>query len=175
MKTNETGATRALIISADGFEDSELLEPYHQLTQAGVSIDIASLRRGTITGRHGARIVAELAVGEADPEAYDLLFLPGGRAPTRLREQPEVLDLVRRFFATGRPIAAICHGPQILAAAGLLQGRTVTGFRAVAEELREAGAHYVDEPVVLDGQLITSRQPADLPSFIAAILKTLGH
>jgi len=175
MNTSETDPTRALIISADGFEDSELLEPRRHLAAAGMALDIASLQRGTLTGRHGAQVQATLAVGELDTSSYDLLILPGGKAPARLREHPEVLELVRRFFASGRPVAAICHGPQILAAAGLLQGRRVTGYRAIAGELREAGAHYADEPVVVDGPLITSRQPADIPDFVAAILKATGR
>lgn len=175
MKTSKTGQARALIISADGFEDSELLEPRRRLAEAGFAIDIASLHRGTLTGKHGARVEASLAVRELAPGAYDLLVLPGGRAPARLRTDAGVLDLVRRFFAAGKPVAAICHGPRILAAAGLVEGRAVTGYRAIAEELRQAGAHFVDRAVVVDGPLITSRQPADLPAFIAAILEATGY
>lgn len=174
MSNSSNGRIRALIISADGFEDPELVEPLARLGDEGMAIDIASLRRGTIKGRKGATVEATLTVREADPDAYDVLILPGGRAPAKLRTHAEVLDFVRRFFTTGRPVAAICHGPQILAAAGLLQGRTATGYHAIAGELREAGAHYVDEPVVVDGQLITSRQPADIPEFVDAIVKATG-
>ncbi|MEW6693017.1 MAG: type 1 glutamine amidotransferase domain-containing protein [Pseudomonadota bacterium] len=175
MTTSATGPRRALIISADGFEDSELLVPLRTLTAAGMAIDVASVARGPLTGKHGARIEATLTVQDLDPSSYALLILPGGRAPARLRTDAGVLDLVRHFFAAGKPIAAICHGPQILAAAGLLRGRAVTGYRAIADELREAGARYLDQHVVVDGPLITSRQPADLPAFIAAILGATGR
>jgi protease I len=165
---------RALIISADGFEDAELLQPVEELRRVNVAIDIASVEPGPIRGKRGAVVEANLAVTDADPSSYDLLLLPGGRAPSRLRKVPAVLEFVRRFHARGKPIAAICHGPQILISAELVRGRRATAYKAVAGELKEAGAKYLDEEMVADGNLLTSRTPADLPAFIRAIKRELG-
>jgi protease I len=162
---------RAIIISADRFEDSELLEPYECLKEAGMIVDIAAPQRGLIKGKHGHRVQANLALNEVEAEDYDLLILPGGKAPARLREEPAALEITKQFFATNKPVAAICHGPQILISAGLLAGRKATCYRTVAKELRAAGAHYLDQAVVVDGNLITSRQPSDLDAFIREILK----
>jgi protease I len=164
---------RVLVISADGFEDSELTEPVAALEQAEVDVDIASLAAVTITGKKGTEVQANLAVTDAAPADYDMLLLPGGRAPARLRESESVVDLVRSFAASGKPIAAICHGPQILISAGLVEGRRMTSYKAVGEELKAAGADYVDEDVVTAGNFITSRHPGDLPSFIDKMLETL--
>lgn len=165
---------RALVISADGFEDSELQFPLESLSAAGVAADVASTARGAIRGKHGQVVAVDLAVAEVDPAAYDLLVLPGGKAPARLRKDPAVLGLVRTFVAAGKPVAAICHGPQILGSAGVLAGRVATCYRSVAGELRAAGARYLDERVVVDGNLITARKPADLPYFVHAVLAALG-
>lgn len=165
---------RALIVSADRFEDSELLEPARRLREAGVAVDIASTRRGVIIGKHGSRVEVDKTVEAADSADYDLLLLPGGHAPAELRRHAAVLQLVRQFIAERKPVAAICHGPQILAAAGVVQGRHVTGYRAVASEMRAAGAVYEDAEVVVDDRLVTSRHPGDLPAFMAAMLRLLG-
>ncbi len=165
---------KALIISADGFEDSELVEPRRRLLKAGIDIDIASLHKGPITGKHGHSVDANLQVSEVHAEAYEALILPGGKAPERLRQSRNVLELSREFMRVNKPIAAICHGPQILLSAGLLKGRKATCYRSVANEMRQAGVDYVDQAVVVDGNLITSRRPSDLPLFIAAILKAIG-
>jgi protease I len=162
---------RAIIISAERFEDSELLEPYERLKKVGMSVDIAAPQRGLVKGKHGHHVHANLALDEVVAKDYNLLILPGGEAPARLREEPAALEITKQFFATDKPVAAICHGPQILISAGLLAGRTATCYRSVAKELRAAGAHYLDQAVVVDGNLITSRQPSDLDVFIREILK----
>jgi protease I len=166
---------KALIISADGFEDSELLEPCQKLVQAGIAVDIASLQKGRITGKHGHAVEAGLAVNEVNAADYDALILPGGKAPGQLRRDKVVLDLTMQFLTANKPIAAICHGPQILLSAGVLQGRTATCYKSVAGELCKAGVDYVDREVVVDGKLITSRQPSDLPAFIDAILQVMNE
>lgn len=166
---------RVLVISADLFEDRELIEPVDALRQAGVDVDIASTLSGTITGKRGGYVQANLAVTDVDPDDYDLLLLPGGQAPQTLRESEPVLDLARTFAEIGRPIAAICHGPQILISAGLVKGLRMTSQVSVGEELKAAGARYLDEPLVRDRTFITSRTPSDLPVFIDAILETLGR
>lgn len=165
---------RALIISADEFEDSELQVPLEQLQETGMATDVAAPAGGVIRGKHGYEAAVDLDIGEVDAHVYDLLVLPGGKAPAKLRDLPAVLDTVRAFASAGKPIAAICHGPQILASAGVLAGRTATCYPSVAGELHAAGADYVDEKVVVDSNLITSRKPADLPFFMQAIFEALG-
>lgn len=164
---------RVLVISADQFEDAELTEPVAALRQADARVDIASLEAGAITGKHGTRVEADLAAADADAGAYDMLFLPGGKAPARLRDAEEVRALARAFMDAEKPIAAICHGPQILISAGLVEGRRMTSYKSVGKELQDAGANYVDEAVVIDDNLVTSRQPGDLPAFIDTVLETL--
>lgn len=165
---------RALIVSADGFEDTELLVPWYRLREAGIEVDIASSRPGTFSGKHGYEVTAGIGVGDVDAERYDLLLLPGGKAPAKLREDQRLLDIARKFFADDRPVAAICHGPQILVSAGLLKGRAATCYKTVATELQEAGADYQDRELVVDGNLITSRQPDDLPAFTREIMRRIG-
>lgn len=168
-------ATRILILSADRFEDSELQVPVERLRAAGFGVDIAAPMKGAISGKHGHRVEAGLAIHEVQPDDYAALVLPGGTAPALLRHMPKVLELARAFMRAGKPVAAICHGPQILAAAGVLAARAVTGTPSVADELKSAGARYRDAEVVVDGNLITSRKPADLPAFVREILKSLRH
>lgn len=164
---------KALILSADGFEDTELLYPYYRLKEAGYQVDIASLRQGPITGKHGYQVEANKSLQEANPDDYALLVLPGGKAPETIRKEKAAIGIAQSFFQQNKPVAAICHGPQTLVSAGLLKGRHATCYRTVAEELRGAGAHYEDHEVVVDGNLVTSRQPADLPAFMRETLKML--
>jgi protease I len=165
---------RALIVSADGFEDSELIEPLTRLTASGVAVDVAAPKKGAIRGKRGQEIEAQLALTDVRPETYDLLVLPGGKAPAALQHAPEALAIARHFMARKKPVAAICHGPQILAAAGLLSGRRATSYSAVRSEIEAAGASHQDKAVVVDGNLITSRRPGDIPAFMSAIFRILG-
>ena len=164
---------KALIISANNFEDSELLVPFYRFREAGIEVEVASLRRENIKGKHGYEVAVDKTFAEVDTESYDILILPGGKAPETIRNEPLALEIVRRFFARNRPVAAICHGPQILISAGLLKGRRATCYRTVAGELKAAGALYEDSEVVVDGNLLTSRQPADLPAFMRETMKLL--
>ncbi|MCX4186225.1 type 1 glutamine amidotransferase domain-containing protein [Methylophaga sp. OBS4] len=164
---------RAIMLSEEAFEDSELQQPYERLKAAGVEVDIAATQRGIFRGKHGLEVSANLTLDEVKPDDYGLLLLPGGKAPARLRQEPAAIEIARHFFSADKPVAAICHGPQILISAGLLTDRTATCYREVASELREAGAHYLDQAVVVDGNLITSRHPGDLDAFINEILKTI--
>jgi protease I len=165
---------KALILSADHFEDSELLVPYYRLQEADVEVVVASLRRGAITGKHGYEVAVDKSFDEINPDDYAILILPGGAAPAVVRQEPMALEIARNFFAGNKPVAAICHGPQILISAGLLQGRHATCYKSVADELKEAGALYEDREVVVDANLVTSRQPADLPRFMRETMKQLG-
>ena len=162
---------KALIISGDLFEDTELLVPWYRLLEEEIEVDICSIKAGAITGKHGYTVMAEYSLEDIDPSTYDLLVLPGGKAPAKLRQNDKLLAIVRHFFDENKPVAAICHGPQILVSAGVLTGRKATCYKSVAEELKSAGADYRDEAVVVDGNLITSRVPGDLPSFMREIMK----
>jgi protease I len=134
---------------------------------------VASLGRGAITGKHGYEVAVDKTLDEINPDDYAILVLPGGKAPALVRKEPKALAIARSFFARSKPVAAICHGPQILISAGLLQGRRATCFNSVADELKEAGALYEDREVVVDANLVTSREPADLPAFLRETMKLL--
>ncbi len=164
---------RALIISADLFEDSELNIPYKILQALDVDVDIASLKKGTIIGKHGFNADVSMTLNDVDPKKYDILILPGGKAPSVIRKEPKALEIARYFFNQNKVVAAICHGPQILISAGLLEGRVVTGYKSIAKELKDAGAIYKDAEVIIDKNLITSRQPSDLNAFMEAIKQSL--
>ena len=164
---------RALIVSADDFEDAELLVPLYRLREEGVSVDVASPRAGSIRGKHGYSVSIDRALPEVEPRDYDLLVLPGGRAAAALRGDATLQGIVRAFDAANKPIAAICHGPQIFVSAGVIEGRQATCYKTVAAELRDAGARYLDGEVIVDRNLITSRQPSDLPAFCREIMKQL--
>lgn len=157
---------KALIISADKFEDSELLVPYYRLLEEGLQVDIASMSNEPIKGTHGYEVNVTKSFSQVRPDEYDILILPGGKAPEAVRKEARAVELARDFFLKGKPVAAICHGPQTLITAGLLKGRRATCYRTVAEELKDAGAIYEDKEVVVDANLVTSRQPSDLPAFL---------
>jgi protease I len=161
---------------AEGFEDAELMVPYRRLLAAGHDLVIFGARRGeTVTGkRYGASVTITAEAPDIDPDAFDALVIPGGHSPDHLRIVPEVVEFVRRFAHTGRPIAAICHGPQLLIEAGAVRGRTLTSWPSVRTDLENAGARWVDRPVVRDGNLITSRKPGDLDAFCDALIECLG-
>jgi len=166
---------KALIISADKFEDSELLVPYYRLKEAGVEVTVASMRGEIITGLHGYEVTVDKTLAEINPDDYAILVLPGGKAPAAVRTEQKALEIARSFFAAGKPVAAICHGPQILISAGLLRGRRATCYRSMADELIAAGADYEDRDVVVDGNLVTSRHPADFPAFLRETMSLLGR
>jgi protease I len=163
---------KALIISADNFEDSELLVPYYRLKEAGLDVAVASMGRGAIKGKHGYEVAVDKTLDEVNPDDYAILVLPGGKAPAAVRKEAKALAIAKSFFAHNKPVAAICHGPQVLISAGLLGGRA-TCYKSVVDELKEAGALYEDREVVVDANLITSRQPADLPAFMCETMKKL--
>lgn len=164
---------KALILSADDFEDSELLVPYYRMKEKGVEVDVASIKKGTIIGKYGYQVAVDKALEDVQPRQYDILIVPGGRAPARLRTNEAALEIAASFMRTNKPVAAICHGPQLLISAGLLKNRRATCYQSVAPELKQAGAAYQDAEVVVDGNLITSRKPADLPAFMREIMKML--
>lgn len=164
---------RALIISADNFEDSELLVPYYRLKEEGLEVDIASIKKGKIKGEHSYEVEANKILKDVNPDDYDILILPGGKAPETIRKEKKAIEIARHFFQKNKPVSAICHGPQTLITAGLLKGRHATCYKSVAQEMKDAGAIYEGKEVVVDGNLVTSRQPSDLPAFLRETMKKL--
>lgn len=170
---------RILIIATDGFEQSELMQPKQLLEQAGAQITIASLKLGEIKGwdqkNWGESVAVDITVDQAKVGDYDALLLPGGQInPDILRMNATVIGLVKAFGEARKPIAAICHAPWLLAEADMLKGRTVTGWPSIRTDLTNAGAEVVDRDVVIDGNLITSRKPDDIPAFVEALMAALN-
>jgi len=164
---------KALFISADNFEDTELLVPLYRLKEEGIETDVVSMQKGAIKGKHGYEVAVDKILDDVKSDDYSLLVLPGGKAPEVVRKQPKAVSIAQDFFRKNKPVAAICHGPQTLITAGLLKGRHATCYRSVAEEMKNSGALYEDKEVVVDGNLVTSRQPSDLPAFMRETMKML--
>lgn len=167
---------RFACILAHDFEDSEYRVPVDRLCGAGHSIVVVGSKRGErLQGKKGKESVeVDLGIDEARPEDFDALFIPGGYSPDQLRADPRFVDFVSAFDDEGKLVAAVCHGPQILITADLVEGRRMTAWRTVQIDLENAGADVADEPVVVDGNFITSRQPSDLEQFSRAILDHAG-
>ena len=159
----------------EDFEDSEFREPYDRLTKAGHEVVVIGAEPGAaIRGKKGeATATIDQAAADVDTDDFDALVIPGGYSPDHLRMDADVVDFVRRFVDSGKPVAAICHGPQLLIEADVVEGRELTSWPSVRTDLENAGATWVDEEVVEDGNLITSRSPDDLDPFCEAILDRL--
>lgn len=170
---------RILIIATDGFEQSELLQPKQMLEEAGAQTTIASLKLGEIKGWDqkdwGKSVAVDITIDQAKVGDYDALLLPGGQMnPDILRMNAGVIALIKAFDGAKKPIAAICHAPWLLAEADLLKGRTVTCWPSLRTDLANAGAEVVDREVAIDGNLITSRKPDDIPAFVEALMAALN-
>jgi protease I len=161
---------KVAILAADGFEEVELTKPRAALDEAGATTIVVSLKPGKIQGMNhadkGDTMPVDLSLSEAKPEDFDALMIPGGLMnPDSLRSSEEALEFVRHFFREGKPVAAICHAPWVLIDAGVLRGKTVTSWPAIKTDVRNAGANWVDQEVVVDKGLVTSRKPDDIPAF----------
>jgi protease I len=170
---------KILFLATDGFEQAELFEPRSFLLDKGYDVTLASPALDPIQGmKHdvkGDTIKPDMTLNDVDAADYDMLVLPGGVAnPDALRMQPKAIELVQAFFTEEKPVAAICHGPWILAEADVVDGRKLTSWPSIRTDLRNAGGEVVDQEVVVDGNLITSRKPDDIPAFNEAILKALN-
>jgi len=185
---------KVAIVVANEFEDIELLYPFLRLSEEGAEVVIIPIREGLhprpavkdkpVTGRYGVPIPLEVfgegiryAIGElkqVKPEDFDAVVIPGGFSPDALRVNSEVLEFVKETYNKGKIVAAICHGPQVLISAGLVKGRRVTSYVAVKDDLINAGAVFIDEPAVRDGNIITARVPDDLPDFCQLIIEALS-
>jgi protease I len=169
---------KVLIIATNGFEQSELFRPREALIDAGAQVTLASPGTDPIQGMEhdqtGATITPDMTLDAIDVGGYDALVIPGGVAnPDALRIEAKAIEIVRAFNDTGKPIAAICHGPWLLVEADVVAGRRVTSWPSVRTDLSNAGANVVDEEVVIDGNLITSRKPDDIPAFTDALVKMI--
>jgi protease I len=169
---------RVLIVATDGFEQSELVQPKQKLEEQGIEITIASLETGEIKGWEdgdwGESVSVDITVDDASANDYDALLLPGGQMnPDALRMSGNVINLIREFDNAGKPIAAICHAPWLLIEADLVDGMTVTGWPSIRTDLENAGGDVVDQKVAVDGNLITSRNPDDIPAFTEALVDAL--
>ncbi|MFE4711402.1 type 1 glutamine amidotransferase domain-containing protein [Paenibacillus sp. NPDC056722] len=167
--------SRVAFLLASDFEDSEMKVPYDEVIKAGHQAEIIGLKENeTLVGKQGkASYTVDKAISKVRAGDYDAVVIPGGSSPENLRLSPEVLRFVKETNNAGKPIAAICHGPQILISAELLKGRTVTSYPPLKDDVVNAGAEFKDEEVVVDHNYITSRTPKDEPAFVRELLKVL--
>jgi protease I len=165
---------KVLVLAADGFEDLELFCPMFRLQEVDIAVTIASPGGTRISGVHGYVRDSDLPIREANPAEYDLLLIPGGRSPERLRLREEAVDIARTFMEEDRPVATIGHGPQLLISAGAIAGRRAACAPGIRDDLRAAGANYSDEAVVVDGNLLSARGPEDLATFCRQLVAFVG-
>lgn len=170
MNTTKLNGKRIAILATEGFEQSELEDPRAALEDAGADTDVISPMDGEIRGwkdnDFGDSVIVDVPLASANADDYDGLLLPGGvMNPDKLRLEPAAVEFVKSFFAAGKPVAAICHGPQLLIEADVVRGRQMTSYPSVKKDLMNAGAKWVDREVVVDNGLVTSRKPDDIPAF----------
>jgi len=166
---------RIAILAEENFEDSELTEPLRAMKDAGARVLIVgSGSKKSYKGKRGsAEVTVDTTADKVEASQFDAIIIPGGYAPDKMRLHQPMVDLVRKAYAEGKIIAAVCHGPQLLISADIVKGRRVTSWPSVAVDLKNAGAIWVNEPTVRDGNIITARKPADLPKFNKAIIEAL--
>ena len=172
-------AKKVLILATDGFEQSELIDPKQALEDAGIETTVASPEAGEIKGWDhtdwGKSVKVDATLDSVSAEDFDALLLPGGQInPDKLRMEEKAVSLVREFAQSGKPVAAICHGPWLLVEADVVKGKTVTSWPSIRTDLRNAGAEVVDQEVVVDGNFITSRKPDDIPAFSKALIAAVN-
>ncbi len=181
MKTQQLTGKKVAILATDGFEQDELLSPLETLREAGADVQVVSpSEESKIKGwKHtdwGKKVKVDMPLNEANGEEFDALVLPGGvMNPDHLRRDPLVLEFVKSFFRAGKPVGAICHGPWTLIDAGVVRGRKMTSYASIQTDLKNAGANWVDEEVVVDNGLVTSRKPDDLPAFNAKLIEEIAE
>ena len=170
----ELKGKKVLILADDIYEDMELWYPKIRLTEAGAEVTVAGVEKRTYKGKHGYPVEADAEIAACRPEDFDCVVVPGGYAPDRLRRSEAVLKFVRKMHEDGKVVAAICHAAWVPISAGIVKGKTMTCFSAIKDDLVNAGAEFVDQAVVIDGNIITSRTPDDLPDFLRAIIESLA-
>lgn len=171
---NRSVSNDILILTADGVEDIEFFYPYYRFIEAGFKVDVVTLEGKGFKGKQGPGLKKSMKIGDVIPADYKLLYIPGGKAPAELKKNDNVIALVVKFFSLGKFISAVCHGPQILAAAKIITGRKIASWPEVADEILEAGGIYINQETVIDGPFITARWPGDLPAHLKATLAILS-
>ncbi len=164
---------KVAVLAEEIYQEMELWVPYYRLKEEGADVKIVAPEKKTYNSKLGYPVNADVAAADVSAKDFDGVVIPGGYAPDMLRRYPAILSLVRDCFNQGKPVAAICHAGWVPASAGILKGKKATCFFAIKDDLINAGAKYVDEEVVVDGNLITSRTPADLPAFCRELVKAL--
>jgi protease I len=173
---NELQGKTIAFLATDGVEDSELRQPWKAVTEAGADAQLVSIKRGEIQGKKNTTFKVDKLTSAADASEYDGLVLPGGVAnPDKLRMDEDAVRFVRDFFEQGKPVGVICHGPWTLVEAGVLKGRTLTSYPSVKTDIVNAGGRWVDEEVVVDRGLVSSRTPDDLPAFCAKLIEEFAE
>lgn len=166
---------KVLILTADKTEDLEVFYPYYRFLEEGFDVEIATPNGGAFEGKEGLGLKDSRKLAEVEASGFDLLFIPGGKAPEALKKNADAISLVQEFVNTGKPVAAICHGPQVLAAADVIRNRRIAAWPECREEVEQAGAEFIDQECVQDGLFITARWPADLPAFTHAVLSMVNR
>ena len=164
---------KVIQLLSDKYEDLEVWYPVYRLREEGIQVDIVAEKPGQYIGKYGVPCQADLAFEDIDPDDYDGILVPGGWAPDKLRRYPVVLDMVRRINDAGKPVGQICHAGWVPISAGILKGKKVTSTVGIKDDMTNAGAEWVDEPVVVDGNIISSRKPGDLPYYAKAYIEVL--
>lgn len=165
---------KVAILTADDTQDLEFFYPYYRLTEAGYAVEVITPKGGAFKGKNGMGLKDSKALSDVAAGEYALLYIPGGKAPEALRKQEDVLHFVRSFAQTGKPLAAICHGAQLLVSAGLVRGKCIAAWPEVRAEIEESGGIFVNEALVEDGQFITARMPGDLHRHLYGVLEYLN-
>ncbi len=164
------------ILATDKFEDSELADPMQAVKDAGAQVTVVSNKQGEITGENGTAVLVDAIVDQVTADDYDGLLIPGGvKNPDVLRTNEKAVSFVKAFFDQHKPVAAICHGPWLLVEAGVLEGRTVTSWPSLKTDITNAGGNWVDEEVVVDSGLVTSRKPDDIPAFCSKAIEEFAE
>lgn len=171
----ELTGKRILLFAGPDFEDREMLYPYYRFQEAGAQVTVAGLGERSYKGKCGVPIECDGTYADCVNEAFDALIIPGGWAPDKIRMDDSALAIVRKAVQRGAVVGAICHAGWVLTSADVVRGREVTSYIAIKDDLIHAGAHWVDEAVVVDGALVTSRKPDDLPAFCKAIIQLMAQ
>lgn len=161
------------MITTDGTEDQEFFYPYYRFLEEGCQVDVLTPDGKEFKGKNGAGLKTTMKIADARPQDYTLLYIPGGKAPAKLKKEDAAVEFVRTFCGTGKPVGAICHGPQLLAEANVIEGFKIAAFPECEDEVTKAGAQFRNEPCVQDGPFITGRWPADLPQQVGKIIDML--
>ena len=172
-KYRQTMTKNVLILAEDNFRDEELFYPLYRLREEGFKLVVAA-RQKEVKGKFGIPVKADKEISECRPEDFDAVIIPGGYAPDKLRTYDEVLHIVRKMDASGKVVAAICHAGWVIASAGIIKDKQVTSYQAIKDDMTNAGGKWSDKEVVVDGNLVTSRKPEDLPAFCREIIRKLS-